>query len=58
MDVLTAAKAAPPSSPASSKTARWALWKNQPNLTDKQKATLASIQATNKPLYRAYLGCW
>ncbi|MEU5940961.1 ISL3 family transposase [Micromonospora sp. NPDC047548] len=37
------------------KDARWALWKNPPNLTDKQKVTLASIQATNKPLYRAYL---
>ncbi|MFF5072573.1 transposase, partial [Micromonospora olivasterospora] len=32
-----------------------ALWKNPPNLTDKQKATLATIQATNRPLYRAYL---
>ncbi|TWH65234.1 ISL3 family transposase [Micromonospora olivasterospora] len=37
------------------KDARWALWKNPPNLTDKQKATLATIQATNRPLYRAYL---
>ena len=37
------------------KGARWALWRNPENLSDKQKATLASIQATNKPLYRAYL---
>jgi len=37
------------------KGARWALWRNPDRLSDKQKATLASIQATNKPLYRAYL---
>jgi transposase len=37
------------------KGARWALWRNPENLSDKQKATLASIQVTNKPLYRAYL---
>lgn len=37
------------------KGARWALWKNPQNLTDKQKTTLAAIQATNRPLYRAYL---
>jgi transposase len=37
------------------KGARWALWKNPQNLTDSQQATLASIQATNQPLYRAYL---
>ena len=37
------------------KGARWALWKNPDRLSDKQKATLASIQATNLPLYRAYL---
>lgn len=37
------------------KGARWALWKNPQNLTDKQKTTLAEIQATNRPLYRAYL---
>lgn len=37
------------------KGARWALWRNPENLTDKQKATLASIQQTNRPLYRAYL---
>ncbi|WTD61934.1 ISL3 family transposase [Micromonospora sp. NBC_01638] len=40
---------------ATLKDARWAVWKNPENLTDKQKATLASIQATNRPLYRAYL---
>jgi transposase len=37
------------------KGARWALWKNPKRLNDEQKATLASIQATNRPLYRAYL---
>lgn len=37
------------------KGARWALWHNPENLTDTQQATLATIQATNKPLYRAYL---
>lgn len=37
------------------KGARWALWKNPERLNDKQKATLATIQATNRPLYRAYL---
>lgn len=40
---------------AAIKGARWALWKNPDNLNDKQRATLAEIQATNKPLYRAYL---
>ena len=35
--------------------ARYALWKNPDHLTDRQRATLAGIQATNKPLYRAYL---
>ena len=37
------------------KGARWALWRNPEDLTDKQKTTLASIQQTNRPLYRAYL---
>ncbi|MBO4210859.1 ISL3 family transposase [Micromonospora echinofusca] len=37
------------------KGARWALWRNPDHLTDTQKQTLAQIQATNKPLYRAYL---
>lgn len=37
------------------KGARWALWKNPDRLTTDQKQTLASIQATNRPLYRAYL---
>lgn len=40
---------------AAIKGARWALWKNPARLTDAQQATLASIQATNRPLYRAYL---
>jgi transposase len=35
--------------------ARYALWKNPEDLTDKQRSTLAGIQDTNKPLYRAYL---
>jgi transposase len=37
------------------KGARYALWKNPGRLTAGQKATLASIAKTNKPLYRAYL---
>jgi len=37
------------------KGARYALWKNPENLTDRQQAKLADIQKTNKPLYRAYL---
>lgn len=37
------------------KGARWALWKTPEKLTDSQQATLAAIQQTNKPLYRAYL---
>jgi transposase len=37
------------------KGARWALWRNPNTLTDKQRSTLAFIQITNKPLYRAYL---
>jgi transposase len=34
---------------------RYALWKNPQHLTDRQKAKLSWIQATNKQLYRAYL---
>jgi transposase len=37
------------------KGARWALWRNPENLTEDQRFTLAFIQITNKPLYRAYL---
>jgi transposase len=37
------------------KGARFVLWKNAANLTDRQKLKLASIQQTNKRLYRAYL---
>jgi len=37
------------------KNARWALCKNPDRLTDRQRAKLASIAATNQPLYRAYL---
>lgn len=37
------------------KGARFVLWKNAGNLTDRQKLKLASIQQTNKRLYRAYL---
>jgi transposase len=37
------------------KGARWALWRNPDKLTDHQRFTLAVIQITNKPLYRAYL---
>lgn len=37
------------------KGARFVLWKNPDRLTDRQQARLASIAATNEPLYRAYL---
>jgi transposase len=37
------------------KGARWALWKNPDRLSQRQRQTLAVIQRTNKPLYRAYL---
>ena len=40
---------------AALKGARWALWRNPNTLSDKQRSTLAFIQITNKPLYRAYL---
>lgn len=37
------------------KGARFAVWKNPENLTDRQAAKLATIQKTNEKLYRAYL---
>ncbi len=37
------------------KDSRYALWKNPGDLTKRQQAKLSIIQATNKPLYRAYL---
>ena len=37
------------------KGARFAVWKNPENLTDRQAAKLAAIQQTNARLYRAYL---
>ena len=37
------------------KGARFALWKNPEDLTERQAATLAGIAKTNAPLYRAYL---
>jgi transposase len=37
------------------KGARFAVWKNPENLTDRQAAKLATIQQTNTRLYRAYL---
>jgi transposase len=37
------------------KGARYALWKNPDNLTDRQKLKLADVQKTNQRLYRAYL---
>jgi transposase len=37
------------------KGARFAVWKNPENLTDRQQAKLATIQQTNAKLYRAYL---
>jgi hypothetical protein len=35
--------------------ARFAVWKNPENLTDRQQAKLATIQKANARLYRAYL---
>jgi transposase len=37
------------------KGARYALWKNPENLTDRQRLKLADVQKTNQRLYRAYL---
>ena len=37
------------------KGARFAVWKNPENLTDRQQAKLATIQQTNGRVYRAYL---
>lgn len=37
------------------KGARYAVWKNPNRLTDRQRAKLSMIQATNRRLYRAYL---
>jgi transposase len=37
------------------KAARFALWKNPEDLTDRQHAKLADIKTTNALLYRAYL---
>ena len=37
------------------KGARFAVWKNPENLTDRQQAKLATIQQTNTRLFRAYL---
>jgi transposase len=37
------------------KGARFAVWKNPENLTDRQATKLAEIQRTNARLYRAYL---
>lgn len=37
------------------KGARFALWKNPQDLTERQKAKLAWVAKTNAPLYRAYL---
>jgi transposase len=37
------------------KNARFAIWKNPEDLTERQAATLAGIAKTNAPLYRAYL---
>jgi transposase len=39
------------------KGARFALWKNAGNLTERQQLKLARIQQINKRLYRAYLIC-
>jgi transposase len=39
------------------KGARFALWKNAGNLTDRQQLKLARVQQINQRLYRAYLIC-
>ena len=39
------------------KGARFALWKNPENLTERQQLKLARIQKLNQRLYRAYLLC-
>jgi transposase len=51
----TARKAGQSMAAKALKDARWALWKSPEHLTDQQRTKLASIAATNKPLYRAYL---
>nr|MDA8332079.1 transposase [Candidatus Dormibacteraeota bacterium] len=37
------------------KGARWALWHNPEDLTDRQQATLDALARLNRPLYRAYI---
>jgi transposase len=37
------------------KAARWVLWRNPENLTERQTARLEEIAQTNQPLYLAYL---
>lgn len=37
------------------KWARFALWRNPEDLSERQESRLADIERTNKPLYRAYL---
>ena len=37
------------------KGARYALWKNPENLTERQQSKLADVERLNRPLYRAYL---
>lgn len=37
------------------KGARFALWKNPENLTERQQSKLSGIERLNRPLYRAYL---
>lgn len=48
-------RAGMPEQAAALKGSRWALVKNPEDLTGPQRTTLASIAATNKGLYRAYL---
>ena len=49
------APAAPPARRRALKHARYALWKNPENLTDRQQAKLAWIAKTDPRLHRAYL---
>lgn len=48
-------RTAPPENKYDLKSTRWALLKNPWNLTPREKMKLATIQGTNRPLYRAYL---
>ncbi|HVA22716.1 MAG TPA: transposase [Candidatus Micrarchaeia archaeon] len=50
-----ARKGGEPSLAPDLKGARWALWHNPENLTERQQASLAEIERTHQPLFRASL---